>query len=280
VVQVDEPDENKAINMLRALNASLEKHHNVIILDEAIQAAVKLSHRYIPARQLPDKAVGLIDTACARVAVSQHAIPGSIEFLRKKSEALKLEQANLEREKKLSFDSETRPVFKKGQHHKVALLQVSTKDVCFLFRLNLIGMPSCIVRLLEDTTILKVGLSLHDDFMMLHQRRDFKIGRFIDLQNMVSEFGIEDLSLQKLYANLFHERITKRQQLSNWEAPILTEQQKIYAATDAWTCIQIYERLQELHKTHNYETVIVPQPKLKTTKNIDETDVNDTQKND
>lgn len=141
-------------------------------------------------------------------------------------------------------------------------------------------MPSCIVRLLEDTTILKVGLSLHDDFMMLHQRRDFKIGRFIDLQNMVSEFGIEDLSLQKLYANLFHERITKRQQLSNWEAPILTEQQKIYAATDAWTCIQIYERLQELHKTHNYETVIVPQPKLKTTKNIDETDVNDTQKND
>ena len=180
----------------------------------------------------------------------------------------------------LGIDSETRPVFKKGQHHKVALLQVSTKDVCFLFRLNLIGMPSCIVRLLEDTTILKVGLSLHDDFMMLHQRRDFKIGRFIDLQNMVSEFGIEDLSLQKLYANLFHERITKRQQLSNWEAPILTEQQKIYAATDAWTCIQIYERLQELHKTHNYETVIVPQPKLKTTKNIDETDVNDTQKND
>ena len=180
----------------------------------------------------------------------------------------------------LGIDSETRPVFKKGQHHKVALLQVSTKDVCFLFRLNLIGMPSCIVRLLEDTTILKVGLSLHDDFMMLHQRRDFKIGRFIDLQNMVSEFGIEDLSLQKLYANLFHERITKRQQLSNWEAPILTEQQKIYAATDAWTCIQIYERLQELHKTHNYETVIVPQPKLKTTKNIDETDVNDMQKND
>ena len=180
----------------------------------------------------------------------------------------------------LGIDSETRPVFKKGRHHKVALLQVSTKDVCFLFRLNLIGMPACIVRLLEDTTVLKVGLSLHDDFSMLHQRAEFKIGRFIDLQNIVSEFGIEDLSLQKLYANLFHERITKRQQLSNWEAPILTEQQKIYAATDAWTCIQIYERLQELHKTHNYETVIVPQPKLKTTKNIDETDVNDTQKND
>lgn len=205
--------------------------------------------------------------------------PGKIVVVLTESEAQKAVNFLLSADI-LGIDSETRPVFKKGQHHKVALLQVSTKDVCFLFRLNLIGMPSCIVRLLEDTTILKVGLSLHDDFMMLHQRRDFKIGRFIDLQNMVSEFGIEDLSLQKLYANLFHERITKRQQLSNWEAPILTEQQKIYAATDAWTCIQIYERLQELHKTHNYETVIVPQPKLKTTKNIDETDVNDTQKND
>lgn len=205
--------------------------------------------------------------------------PGKIVVVLTESEAQKAVDSLLSADI-LGIDSETRPVFKKGQHHKVALLQVSTKDVCFLFRLNLIGMPSCIVRLLEDTTILKVGLSLHDDFMMLHQRRDFKIGRFIDLQDMVSEFGIEDLSLQKLYANLFHERITKRQQLSNWEAPILTEQQKIYAATDAWTCIQIYERLQELHKTHNYETVIVPQPKLKTTKNIDETDVNDTQKND
>lgn len=205
--------------------------------------------------------------------------PGKIVVVLTESEAQKAVDFLLSADI-LGIDSETRPVFKKGQHHKVALLQVSTKDVCFLFRLNLIGIPSCIVRLLEDTTILKVGLSLHDDFMMLHQRRDFKIGRFIDLQNMVSEFGIEDLSLQKLYANLFHERITKRQQLSNWEAPILTEQQKIYAATDAWTCIQIYERLQELHKTHNYETVIVPQPKLKTTKNIDETDVNDTQKND
>ena len=205
--------------------------------------------------------------------------PGKIVVVLTESEAQKAVDFLLSADI-LGIDSETRPVFKKGQHHKVALLQVSTKDVCFLFRLNLIGMPSCIVRLLEDTTILKVGLSLHDDFMMLHQRRDFKIGRFIDLQNMVSEFGIEDLSLQKLYANLFHERITKRQQLSNWEAPILTEQQKIYAATDAWTCIQIYERLQELHKTHNYETVIVPQPKLKNTKNIDETDVNDMQKND
>ena len=146
----------------------------------------------------------------------------------------------------LGIDSETRPVFKKGQHHKVVTLyRVSTKDVCFLFRLNLIGMPACIVRLLEDTTVLKVGLSLHDDFSMLHQRAEFKIGRFIDLQNIVSEFGIEDLSLQKLYANLFHERITKRQQLSNWEAPILTEQQKY----SCHRCVDVHSTLRTIRRT-------------------------------
>ena len=155
----------------------------------------------------------------------------------------------------LGIDSETRPVFCKGKHHKVALLQVSTHDVCFLFRLNLIGMPPCIIRLLEDTTVTKVGLSLHDDFMMLHKRTDFTTGKFIDLQNIVQEFGIEDLSLQKLYANLFHERITKREQLSNWEASILSDKQKLYAATDAWACIQIYERLRALRSANNYETI-------------------------
>lgn len=160
----------------------------------------------------------------------------------------------------LGIDSETRPVFCKGKHHKVALLQVSTHDVCFLFRLNLIGMPSCIIRLLEDTTVTKVGLSLHDDFMMLHKRTDFTTGKFIDLQNIVQEFGIEDLSLQKLYANLFHERITKREQLSNWEAPILSDKQKLYAATDAWACIQIYERLRALRSANNYETIKVAEP--------------------
>lgn len=110
VVQVNEPSEDKAVSMLRALNSSLEKHHNVIILDEAIQAAVKLSHRYIPARQLPDKAVGLIDTACARVAVSQHAIPSNIEHLQKKLEALKLEEVNLNRDKKLNVQTEERVI--------------------------------------------------------------------------------------------------------------------------------------------------------------------------
>ncbi|MGH8797762.1 MAG: AAA family ATPase, partial [Caldimonas sp.] len=98
VVQVPEPDELKAILMLRGVATVLEKHHRVQLLDEAIEAAVKLSHRYIPARQLPDKAVSLLDTACARVAVSQHATPAEVEDSRRRIESLEIEQAIIDRE--------------------------------------------------------------------------------------------------------------------------------------------------------------------------------------
>ncbi|GAB6981851.1 3'-5' exonuclease [Prevotella dentasini] len=182
------------------------------------------------------------------------AFPGRIVVVLNEAEAEKAVDYLLSRDI-LGIDTETRPMFRKGQHHKVALLQVSDRDICFLFRLNIIGMPPCIVRLLEDTRVPKVGLSLSDDMMMLHQRAPFNKGYFVDLQDMVKEFGIEDLSLQKLYANVFHERIVKRQQLSNWENPILDDKQKMYAATDAWTCIRLYERLQELKATHGYDLV-------------------------
>lgn len=148
----------------------------------------------------------------------------------------------------LGIDTETRPTFTSGAQNKVALLQVSTHEVCFLFRLNHIGMTDSILRLLSDTTIPKVGLSLHDDLMMLERRQSFQRGTFIDLQQVVGEFGIQDRSLQKLYANLFGQKISKAQRLSNWEADILSESQKLYAATDAWACIRIYEELQQLDK--------------------------------
>lgn len=106
----------------------------------------------------------------------------------------------------LGVDTETRPSFKKGQRHNVALLQVSTHDTCFLFRLNLIGMPPAIIRLLEDINVPKIGLSLHDDILSLHKRADFTPGNFIDLQQHVGELGVKDLSLQKLYANFFHQK--------------------------------------------------------------------------
>ncbi len=103
-VQVDEPDEPKAILMMRGVASTMEKHHQVQILDEALEAAVKLSHRYIPARQLPDKSVSLLDTACARVAVSLHAVPAAVDDSRKRIEALNTELEIIGREKAIGVD--------------------------------------------------------------------------------------------------------------------------------------------------------------------------------
>ncbi len=160
----------------------------------------------------------------------------------------------------LGLDTETRPSFKRGHQHKVALLQVSTVDVCFLFRLNYMGLTPALVRLLEDTTVPKIGLSLHDDLNSLHRLGNFKQGLFIDIQNHAKELGIEDLSLQKLYANLFGQRICKRQQLSNWEADVLNDKQKLYAATDAWACIKIYEEIICLQAHKNYQLIVNAEP--------------------
>lgn len=157
----------------------------------------------------------------------------------------------------LGFDTETRPSFSKGTFHRVALLQVATYDVCFLFRLNIIGLTPAIIRLLEDTTVTKIGLSWHDDINGLHKLGNFETGLFIDIQNQVRDIGVEDLSLQKLYANLFGQQISKSQQLTNWERDVLTDKQKMYAATDAWACIQLYEELERLRQTDDYELITV-----------------------
>ena len=153
----------------------------------------------------------------------------------------------------LGFDTETRPTFRPGPMHPVALLQVSTPDTCFLFRLNRIGLPECVIRLLSDQRITKVALSWSDDSGQLQRRHKFTMGNFIELQTFVKEFGIEDCSLQKLYANVFGQKISKAQQLSNWEADVLSEAQKLYAATDAWACVRLYEELNELKKNRNWE---------------------------
>lgn len=162
----------------------------------------------------------------------------------------------------LGFDTETRPSFKKGSVHKVALMQVSTPEICFLFRLNQSGMTPDVIRLLEDTTVPKIGLSLNDDILSLHRNAEFTPGLFIDLQDHMREIGIEDLSLQKLYANIFGQRISKNQRLTNWEAQILSDRQKIYAATDAWACINLYREYLRLVQTGDYELVVIPEPAL------------------
>ena len=151
----------------------------------------------------------------------------------------------LSKENILGIDTETRPAFRKGVHYNVSLLQLSTADTCFLIRLCRTGMPDSLISLLENKEILKVGVSLHDDYQALSRRRRFKAGGFFDLQKYVDKFGIQEMSLQKIYAIIFGERISKSQQLSNWEQDVLTDKQKQYAATDAWACLNIYNRLKQ-----------------------------------
>ena len=158
----------------------------------------------------------------------------------------------------VGVDTETRPSFARGRSYKVALLQVSTDDVCFLFRLNHIGLPASLQRFLEDKNVMKIGLSLKDDFGALHKRSDFQPGAFLELQQYVADFGIDDKSLQRIYAILFGQRISKAQRLSNWEADVLTDKQKLYAATDAWACLRIYRYVESLRQSGDYQLERIP----------------------
>ena len=143
----------------------------------------------------------------------------------------------------LGFDTETKPSFQKGQTNKVALMQLATEDECFLFRLNKIGYPDALDDIICNPAIKKIGLSLRDDFAAIRKRSDKAPVNFIDLQQFVHKFGIDDNSLQKIYALVFGKKISKNQRLSNWEAEHLTPAQQMYAAIDAWACIRIYKHL-------------------------------------
>ena len=185
----------------------------------------------------------------------RYAFDGRIVVVQSEEEANRAVRA-LRAAPMVGMDTETRPAFKRGEMHKVALLQMATEDICFLFRLNQMGLPEALVELLSDKDVLKLGLSLHDDFMMLCRRNSqVKPAGYIDLQDYVKGMGIEDLSLQKLYANVFGRRISKSARLSNWEADVLTEAQKVYAATDAVTCIQLYKELKTLKENGDYRLV-------------------------
>ena len=155
----------------------------------------------------------------------------------------------------LGVDTETRPSFAKGKTYGVSLLQVSTEETCFLFRLNYIGMPDALVALLQDGRQLKVGLSLRDDIQGLQRKHSFEPKGFLDLQQYVKTWGIEAQSLQKIYALLFGKKISKSQRLTNWEADVLTDRQKGYAATDAWACVRIYNYLEELKHGQGFRVV-------------------------
>ena len=143
----------------------------------------------------------------------------------------------------IGFDTETKPVFRKNVSRKVGLMQLSTLDKCFLFRLNLIQYPDSLDDLICSKDVMKIGLSLRDDFAALRKRTDCPPLNFVDLQTFVKDYGIKDMSLQKIYAILFKKKISKNQRLSNWEANTLKDSQKMYAAIDAWVCLKIYIHL-------------------------------------
>ena len=143
----------------------------------------------------------------------------------------------------IGFDTETRPSFRPGVTFRVSLLQLSTPKVCFLFLLNKIPLAKPILQLLEDKKVLKIGADVAGDLRSLRQIRHFRDGGFVDLQSIASEWGIGEKSLRKLSAIVLGQRVSKAQRLSNWEATTLTDKQQLYAATDAWVCIRIYEQL-------------------------------------
>ena len=146
----------------------------------------------------------------------------------------------------LGFDTETKPSFTKGRLNRVALLQLATPNEVFLFRLCKMGIPQCLLTLLADPNILKIGAALKNDIDVLKRSIKIKPAGFIDLQDVAQEYQIKNLGLAKMAGIVLGVRISKSQQLSNWENNILTEAQQRYAATDAWMCYRIYEKLMEL----------------------------------
>ena len=157
----------------------------------------------------------------------------------------------------VGLDTETKPSFKRGVVHKVSLLQVSTEEECFLFRLNKTGFPEQLAELLSNEKITKVGLALRDDLNGLFRQQNFKPKGFVDIQNEVRNYGILELSLQKVYALIFGKKISKSQRLTNWENDVLTPQQQIYAATDAWATLRIYLHLLQEKKLSKAEIQVL-----------------------
>ncbi len=177
------------------------------------------------------------------------AFPGKIHVITEEGPAFDRAIRYLRKEKVIGFDTETRPTFMPHQpHYNVSLLQLSGKDHAYLFRINKLGMNKRLCNLLADKHIIKIGAAVHDDIRGLQKHAEFKAGGFVDLQKDVWEWGIRDKSVKKMAAIILGFRISKTQQLSNWEAETLSDAQQLYAATDAWVCREMYDKLQQTEK--------------------------------
>ena len=151
--------------------------------------------------------------------------------------------AYLKQQRTIGVDTEARPSFQRGTHYPTALVQIATHERCYLFRLTHIGMPQALADIFADPQICKVGLAFKDDINGLRRRRNFVPANCIDVQSLVARYGILDLGLQKIFAICFGKKISKTQQLTNWENSHLTPEQARYASTDAWATLLIYEDL-------------------------------------
>lgn len=160
-----------------------------------------------------------------------------------KEEKIEEAIAYLRAQKILGVDTESRPSFKRGVHYPTALVQIATDERCYLFRLSHIGMPQELANIFADNAICKVGLAFKDDINGLRRLRNFKPANCVDLQSIAGRWGILDLGLQKMYAICFGRKISKSQQLTNWENAQLTPEQARYASTDAWATLRIYKEL-------------------------------------
>lgn len=167
----------------------------------------------------------------------------------------------LQKEKAIGFDTETKPSFKKGVSHDISLLQLSTRDEAFLFRLPNTGFNGSLTKLMTNPKVVKVGVGIRDDLRGLKHLNSFIPKGFVELQEMAPEYGIEVLSLKNLAGLLLGFRVSKRQRLSNWEAQELSEGQILYAATDAWVSLEIYNKLKKLKPIKTKATKIHAQPK-------------------
>lgn len=189
------------------------------------------------------------------------SFPGKIVVIDKTGVEYNKAIAYLRRQSVIGFDTESRPCFSADQpHYGVSLLQLSGPGKAFLFRVKKCGMPKSLCHILSDYKILKVGAAVHDDLRGLQKRHGFEPAGFVDLQKIAWEYGIKDKAVKKLAANILGIRISKTQQLSNWEAEHLSEAQQRYAATDAWVCREMYLKLLKSEKNPLSPEQLLPNP--------------------
>lgn len=189
------------------------------------------------------------------------SFPGEIVIIDEPGPELNKAVAYLRRQKVIGFDTESRPSFSADQpHYGVSLLQLSGHNKAFLFRVKKCGMPKNLCRILANPNIVKVGAAVNDDVRGLKRVHGFDPEGFVDLQKIGWEYGIRDKAVKKMAANILGIRISKTQQLSNWEADKLSEAQQKYAATDAWVCREMYLKLMKSEKHPLTPEQLLPNP--------------------